>query len=441
MLKTTTKLRPHQEASLACVFANETDARSGIIVLPCGAGKSLVGVAAAARMNKSCLVLCTSTVSAEQWKNEFNTWAHNPRSSSSSSSSSSGSIQCFTSSQKTRNFISYADVDVCITTYSMLTFAGKRSVQNERMFEMIRGREWGLLLLDEVHVAPADTFRTVVRITRSSCKLGLTATPLREDGRIRDLDDLIGPTLYEADWMELSKLGYIASVDCVNVMCPMTPEFLREYRNDENASRRQLLSDMNPTKLAVCSYLIGKHKAAGDKVIVFFDNTLAIKEYATRLGMPFIHGKTLHNERTKVLFCFQYTPIPALLLSKVGDTSINIPDANVLIQISSHTGSQRQEAQRLGRILRAKQSKAKTGVFYSLLSCDTHEVDCSPHRQEFLVEKGYTFQTDTELPERAAAAALSASEQTDLLVLVLCSKDDEDDDAELADAAGAGLDE
>ncbi|RZC44225.1 hypothetical protein C5167_037177 [Papaver somniferum] len=236
-------------------------ARSGIIVLPCGAGKSLVGVSAACRIRKSCLCLATNNVSVDQWAHQFRLWS------------------------------TIRDDQICSFT----------SENKGGMF-----REWGLLLMDEVHVVPADMFRKVIIITKSHCKLGLTATLVREDERITDLNFLIGPKLYEANWLDLR----------------------------------------------------------GDKIIVFADNLFALTEYAKKLGKPMIYGATSHHERTKLLFdTFKNTPdLNTLFLSKVGDNSIDIPEANVIIQISCHAGSRRQEAQRLGRILlqMTKSSSLKT---------------------------------------------------------------------------------
>eukprot|EP00798_Chlamydomonas_sp_ICE-L_P006586 gene6586-3238_t len=556
-LKPHVKLRPYQEKSLSKMFGNGR-ARSGIIVLPCGAGKSLVGVAAAARVKKSCLCLCTSSVSVDQWKHQFQLWTN----------LQDHQVSRFTSGSK-EHFSGLSGITV--TTFTMVAFSGKRSEESERA---IREREWGLLLLDEVHVVPAQMFRKVISIVHSHCKLGLTATLVREDERIGDLNFLIGPKMYEANWLDLTRAGHIANVQCaeanwldftraghianvpctdeanwldftkaghianvpctdkanwldltraghignvpctdeanwldltraghignvpctdeanwldltraghianvpctdeanwldltraghianvpctdeanwldltgaghiVNVQCaevwcpmtkefyciepeefccrepeereraqeatvvwcPMTKEFYSEYLKKENAPRRQLLYVMNPNKFMACQFLIEYHeRVRGDKIIVFSDNIWGLKEYAQRLGKPYIFGPTSHAERTRVLHAFKHDPnVNTVFLSKVGDNSLDIPEANVLIQISSHAGSRRQEAQRLGRILRAKRGKAGSGAedefnafFYTLVSRDTQEMFYSAKLQQFLIGQGCSFKT------------------------------------------------
>ena len=334
--------RPYQDKAMAKMFGNGR-ARSGVVVLPCGAGKSLVGVTAAARIRKSTLVLVTNQVSVDQWRHQFKLWTnlqdHN--------------IARFTADAR-ESF--EGDAGVCITTYTMVAFSGRRSSEAAAVMASLSQREWGLLIMDEVHVVPAAMFRRVIGIVKAHCKLGLTATLVREDALIADLNFLIGPKLYEANWLDLTRAGHIARVQCAEVWCPMTREFYREYLRPGNQARRALLYAMNPTKFAACALLVDYHeRVRRDKVIVFSDNIFALREYAVRLRRPFIYGGTGHAERTRVLARFKTDPsVNTVFLSKVGDNSIDIPEANVLIQISSHAGSRRQEAQRLGRILRAK---------------------------------------------------------------------------------------
>ncbi|KAJ3386873.1 hypothetical protein HDU92_002221, partial [Lobulomyces angularis] len=384
-LKSTTTLRPYQEKSLSKMFGDGR-ARSGIIVLPCGSGKTLVGVTAACTIKKSCLVLCTSSVSVEQWAREFKTW----------SSVNHQKISKFTSNNKE---MFSKDTDIVISTYTMLTFHGKRAYDAQKKLDFIKSKEWGFLLLDEVHVVPADMFKKVLTIAPAHCKLGLTATLVREDEKIKNLNYLIGPKLYEANWMELANEGHIARVQCAEVWCPMAPEFYREYLR-QPSRKKQLLFTMNPYKIQACQYLIDYHEARGDKIIVFSDNVFALKHYATRLHKPFIFGGTSQTERLKVLNQFRYNPtLNTIFISKIGDTSIDIPEASCLIQISSHYGSRRQEAQRLGRILRSKGRSGEpiNAYFYTLVSKDTHEMYYSTKRQQFLIDQGYQFKIITNL--------------------------------------------
>uniref|UniRef100_G3UNY4 General transcription and DNA repair factor IIH helicase/translocase subunit XPB n=1 Tax=Meleagris gallopavo TaxID=9103 RepID=G3UNY4_MELGA len=412
-LKPTAVLRPYQEKSLRKMFGNGR-ARSGVIVLPCGAGKSLVGVTAACTVRKRCLVLGNSAVSVEQWKAQFKMW----------STIDDSQICRFTSDAKDKPI----DCSIAISTYSMLGHTTKRSWEAERVMEWLKSREWGLMILDEVHTIPAKMFRRVLTIVQAHCKLGLTATLVREDDKIVDLNFLIGPKLYEANWMELQNSGYIAKVQCAEVWCPMSPEFYREYVAIKT-KKRILLYTMNPNKFRACQFLIKFHERRNDKIIVFADNVFALKEYAIRLGKPYIYGPTAQGERMQILQNFKHNPkINTIFISKVGDTSFDLPEANVLIQISSHGGSRRQEAQRLGRVLRAKKgmvAEEYNAFFYSLVSQDTQEMAYSTKRQRFLVDQGYSFKVITKLAgmEEEELSFSSKEEQQQLLQKVLQASD------------------
>ncbi|KAF6361413.1 ERCC excision repair 3, TFIIH core complex helicase subunit [Rhinolophus ferrumequinum] len=412
-LKPTAVLRPYQEKSLRKMFGNGR-ARSGVIVLPCGAGKSLVGVTAACTVRKRCLVLGNSAVSVEQWKAQFKMW----------STIDDSQICRFTSDAKDKPI----GCSVAISTYSMLGHTTKRSWEAERVMEWLRTQEWGLMILDEVHTIPAKMFRRVLTIVQAHCKLGLTATLVREDDKIVDLNFLIGPKLYEANWMELQNVGYIAKVQCAEVWCPMSPEFYREYVAIKT-KKRILLYTMNPNKFRACQFLIKFHERRNDKIIVFADNVFALKEYAIRLNKPYIYGPTSQGERMQILQNFKHNPkINTIFISKVGDTSFDLPEANVLIQISSHGGSRRQEAQRLGRVLRAKKgmvAEEYNAFFYSLVSQDTQEMAYSTKRQRFLVDQGYSFKVITKLAgmEEEELAFSTKEEQQQLLQKVLAATD------------------
>lgn len=387
-LKPTTVIRPYQEKSLSKMFGNGR-ARSGIIVLPCGAGKTLVGITAACTIKKSVLVLCTSAVSVEQWRSQFKMW----------SNATDRNIARFTSDCK-EQFA--GDAGIVISTYTMVAYSGKRSYEAQKMMDFLTNTEWGFLLLDEVHVVPANVFRKVLINVAAHTKLGLTATLVREDDKITDLNFLIGPKLYEANWLDLSKKGHIANVQCAEVWCPMTPEFYSEYLR-ANYRKKKLLYVMNPNKFRACQFLIQYHERRGDKIIVFSDDVYALISYAKTLGKPYICGPTSQTERMRILQNFQYNPIfNCIFLSKVGDTSIDLPEATCLIQISSHYGSRRQEAQRLGRILRAKRRNDDgfNAFFYSLVSQDTQEMYYSTKRQQFLIDQGYAFKVITGLPPK-----------------------------------------
>ncbi|KAF2483342.1 P-loop containing nucleoside triphosphate hydrolase protein [Neohortaea acidophila] len=385
-LRPNVQIRYYQEHALSKMFGNGR-ARSGIIVLPCGAGKTLVGITAACTVKKSAIILCTSAMSVMQWKEEFKKWSNiNPE-----------DVAVFTSGEK-QKLNHRAGVTIC--TYSMVTQNTRRAYDSQQVMDFIMSREWGLMVLDEVHVVPAEMFRRVTERIKTHSKLGLTATLLREDDKIKDLNFLIGPKLYEANWLQLSEEGHIARVQCAEVWCPMTTEFYSEYLQARTTNKRSLLSTMNPRKFQACQYLIDFHERRGDKIIVFSDNVYALEKYAKGLRKPYIYGETGQRERETVLQNFQQNDaVSTIFLSKIGDTSLDLPEATCLIQISSHYGSRRQEAQRLGRILRAKRRNDEgfNAFFYSLVSKDTNEMYYSSKRQAFLVDQGYAFKVITQL--------------------------------------------
>lgn len=427
-LKPNAILRPYQEKSLRKMFGNGR-ARSGIIVLPCGAGKSLVGVTACCTIRKRCLVLCNSGVSVEQWKTQFKIW-----------STADDSIICrFTSDAKDRP----ENCGICVTTYSMVSHTQKRSWEADQMMRWVQDQEWGLILLDEVHTIPAKMFRRVLTIIKAHCKLGLTATLVREDDKIADLNFLIGPKMYEANWLELQNFGYIAKVQCAEVWCPMQAEFYREYLS-ARPSKRLLFYVMNPNKFRACQYLVKYHERRNDKVIVFADNVFALKHYALKLGRPFIYGPTSQSERMQILQNFKYNPkVNTIFVSKVADTSFDLPEANVLIQISSHGGSRRQEAQRLGRILRPKKgalAEEYNAYFYSLVSQDTIEMHFARKRQRFLVNQGYCYKVVTtfEGMDKEDLMYSSKDQQHQLLQQVMTANDTDAEEERVAGEPGYG---
>jgi DNA excision repair protein ERCC-3 len=249
-IRTEVKVRPYQKNAVRKMFTHGR-ARSGIIVLPCGAGKSLTGILAATRINKSVLVLCINSISVDQWKRQFEQW----------STIAHDRIHRFTFERK--EYLNN-EANVTITTYTMIAFNQNRATTSQKIIEKIKSREWGLLILDEVHVVPAHIFRNVTSIIKAHCRLGLTATLVREDERIKDLIFLIGPKLYEANWLDLTKNRYIASVMCNEVICPMTKEFNILYREQvekqDNNTLSRLLYIMNPNKIRACQKLILWHE-------------------------------------------------------------------------------------------------------------------------------------------------------------------------------------
>lgn len=428
-LKSNTTLRPYQEKSLRKMFGNGR-ARSGVIVLPCGAGKTLVGVTAACTIQRPVLVLCTSGVAVEQWKAQFKMW-----------STAEESMICrFTSDAKDKPM----GCIICISTYSMISHTTKRSYEAERMMDWLNKKEWGLMILDEVQFVPAKIFRRVMSSVRAHCKLGLTATLVREDDKIEDLNFLIGPKLYEANWLELSRAGFIAKVQCAEVWCPMTPEFFREYLNTRT-QKKLLLYVTNPNKFRACQFLIRFHEQRSDKIIVFSDNVFALQTYAKAMGKPYLYGPTSQQERMHILQNFQHNDqVKTIFVSKVADNSFDLPEANVLIQISSHGGSRRQEAQRLGRILRAKKgavAEEYNAFFYSLVSQDTVEMQYATKRQRFLVNQGYSYKVITKLAgmDQENLAFSTRDDQAKLLQKVLAANDADAEDEQPLGGEGTSV--
>ena len=405
-----TRIRKYQEKALSKMF-NKSRARSGVVVLPCGAGKTIVGIAAITIIKKTALIVCNSTVSVEQWRKQFLKW----------SDINGAKIKSFIAGyfNNFENIIS----DIVVTTYSMISFGGQRAKLSASLIGEIKKREWGMVILDEVHVVPANVFRKVLGAIKTHCKLGLTATLLREDRKVGDIGFLIGPKLYEANWLDLEKVGYLAMACCAEVCCDMPLDFYERYLT-ESSSTRQILCALNPNKARVCDFLIRYHESRGDRILVFSDNVFALRSYATKMTKSFIYGATGSLERMKLLKNFQEQEGQTLFISRIGDTSIDLPEANVILQISSHYGSRRQEAQRLGRILRPK-SKSKRAFFYSLVSSGTEEMFYATKRQQFLVSQGYDFKTINKLTGIENISNLvfdSEEEKKSLLIQILSTQ-------------------
>lgn len=417
-LKPSVNLRPYQQQAISHMFSVDGVAKSGMVVLPCGAGKTLVGITACCRIRRRALVLTTTSVAVDQWRRQFQQYT----------TISPEDVYVLTAESKRPIQDAERRACIVISTYSMMGYAGRRSGESEAILHQVQQLEWGLLVVDEVQVMPARTFRTVATTVKAHCSLGLTATLVREDNLIYDLHWLIGPKLYEVSWQQLQEDGYISRVRCVEMWCEMSKAFFEEYLramdNKDEAMRRALWT-CNPNKLKVCEYLIRFHEHRGDKTIVFSDNIFILEEFAKHLGRYYICGKVDMRERMQILSAFQdSTSCNTIFLSKVGDNAIDIPNASVIIQISAHYGSRRQEAQRLGRILRPKPRpfNAETkynAFFYSIVSRDTQEMYYANRRQQFLVEQGYNYHVlrDHSVDRMNDQNLVYASEEAQLTLL------------------------
>ncbi|KAI7889791.1 P-loop containing nucleoside triphosphate hydrolase protein [Mucor mucedo] len=414
------EVRPYQQEAVDAIIDKSDPistnhfARSGIIVLPCGAGKTLTSILVASAIQKPILVVCSTIIAAEQFSSEFLRFT----------TLMASKTGMFAGAKK---WPFNGPSGVLFTTYTMLVDSKNRTNDSKKMTSFIDKTEWGLLILDEVHCVPANNFAKAITRIKAKVRLGLTATMLREDERIGDLETLVGPTLYHAKWKELADKGYIAKVICTQVETDMTALVKSTHERVQTQGGgllghahhlKTLLAILNPKKMQICQRLIQYHEAKGDKVLVYCDHIDALKLYAEKVNRPYIYGGTPIDEARQLLSRFQIDvsstneedlswneiakrrslkskQVNTLFLSRIGDTSLDLPAATVLIQVSSHFGSRRQEAQRLGRVLRAKKRNEKGfySRFYTLVTNDTHEVQFSEKRRQFLEEDcGYGYQ-------------------------------------------------
>ncbi len=379
-------LRDYQRDA-AAVFHAGGSARggSGVIVLPCGAGKTIVGLAVMALLQKQTLILTTSITAVKQWKREL----------LDKTTLTDGQVHEYTGESKQIG-------PVTIATYQILTY---RPDKNEAFphFGLFDQQDWGLIIYDEVHLLPAPVFRITAQI-QARRRLGLTATLVREDGREGDVFALIGPKKYDVPWRELESRGWIAAAQCTEVRIALPDDAARlEYAVAEQRAKHRLASE-NPAKEEAVAALLQRH--AGQQVLIIGQYLSQLRRLARRFGIPLITGSTPTAERERLYHQFRHGQLRQLILSKVGNFAIDLPDAAVLIQVSGTFGSRQEEAQRLGRILRPK-SDGSAAHFYTLVSRDTCEQDFAQHRQLFLTEQGYTYEIVDEatlLPQRRREA-------------------------------------
>ncbi len=363
-------VRDYQRDS-ADIFYAGGDARggSGVIVLPCGAGKTVVGIAAMARMQKSTLVLTTSITAVKQWIREI----------IDKTDLAEADVTEYSGETKEIG-------PVTVATYQILTHRNDKKEEFPH-FKLFDQRDWGLIIYDEVHLLPAPVFRVTAQI-QARRRLGLTATLIREDGREQDVFSLIGPKKYDVPWRELETRGWIAEASCTEVRVALPEPLRMEYAVAEWRNKYRLASE-NPAKEDVVGRLLEQY--AGKQVLVIGQYLHQLRQLRKRFDLPLITGQTPNVEREELYGKFRRGEIHGLILSKVGNFAIDLPDANVLIQVSGTFGSRQEEAQRLGRILRPK-ANGELAHFYSLVTRDTRELDFAHHRQLFLTEQGYSYQ-------------------------------------------------
>jgi DNA excision repair protein ERCC-3 len=339
---------------------------SGVVVLPCGAGKTIVGAAAMAQASATTLILVTNTVSAHQWKQEL----------LKRTSLTEEEIGEYTGTKKQIR-------PVTIATYQVMTTRRKGVYSHLELFD---ARDWGLVLYDEVHLLPAPIFRMTADL-QTRRRLGLTATLVREDGREGDVFSLIGPKRYDAPWKDMEAQGWIAPADCVEVRVTLTDSERLAYATAEQEDRYRFCAT-TPTKSSVVQALVERHR--GEQTLVIGQYIDQLDELGERLEAPVIKGETKIKERERLFDAFRSGEISVLIVSKVANFSIDLPEAAVAVQVSGTFGSRQEEAQRLGRVLRPKAS-GKGARFYSVVARDTLDQDYAAHRQRFLAEQGYAY--------------------------------------------------
>jgi DNA excision repair protein ERCC-3 len=355
-------LRPYQEQAIDGFFHGG----SGVVVLPCGAGKTLVGAGAMARSSTTTLILVTNTVSARQWRDELLR----------RTSLTPDEIGEYSGSRKEIR-------PVTIATYQVLTVKRKGEYPH---LELLDARDWGLIVYDEVHLLPAPVFRMTADL-QARRRLGLTATLVREDGREDEVFSLIGPKRFDAPWKDIESQGYIAPAVCTEVRLTL-PEHDRMTYAMADPDERYRLAATAAGKHAVVDRIVKQHP--GEPTLVIGQYLDQLHELAEHLDAPLITGETTERERERLYAAFREGTVPTLVVSKVANFSIDLPEASVAVQVSGSFGSRQEEAQRLGRIMRPK-GDGRTAHFYAIVARDTVDQDFAAHRQRFLAEQGYAY--------------------------------------------------
>ncbi|GED25238.1 DEAD/DEAH box helicase [Brevibacillus agri] len=363
-------LRPYQQEAVDAFYRGGSAlGGSGVLVLPCGAGKTVIGIGAISQLQTATLILTTNTTSVRQWIAELlDKTDLDPE-----------LVGEYTGDHKEVK-------PITVATYQILTYR-PTSLDEFPHMKLFSERDWGLIIYDEVHLLPAPVFRVTSGI-QATRRLGLTATLVREDGREEDVFTLIGPKKYEVPWKAMEDAGWIAEARCREIRLPFEPKWREAYAH-ATARQKFRIAAENPKKLDVVKKLLERHE--GDRVLIIGQYVDQLEQMATALQLPLITGKVPEKERETLYQQFKKGEITRLIVSKVANFAVDLPDANVAIQISGTFGSRQEEAQRLGRILRPK-TENNTAHFYTLVTRDTREQEFSLHRQLFLVEQGYPYE-------------------------------------------------
>ncbi|MFW9967439.1 MAG: DNA repair helicase XPB [Candidatus Thorarchaeota archaeon] len=354
---------------------------SGVVVLPCGAGKTMIGMGAIEKLQTSTLILCPNVIAVRQWIQEL----------LDKTDLRSEDIGEYTGDTKEVR-------PITVATYQILTWRRSREETFEH-FGIFEARNWGLIIYDEVHLLPAPVFRATATI-QATRRLGLTATLVREDGREEDVFSLIGPKRYDMPWKLLEDQGWIATAICYEIRLELPDKLRRKYALAEDRKKYRIAAE-NPEKLRLIKTLTSYHE--DDNVLVIGMYLDQLKIIAEEIKAPLITGKTPNSERQALYDAFREGEQKILVVSKVANFALDLPDANVAIQVSGTFGSRQEEAQRLGRILRPK-TDGSFARFYSLITKDTRDMDFAAKRQLFLTEQGYQYviaSLDEDIWERA----------------------------------------
>lgn len=362
-------LRAYQQEAVEAFYAQGTAAGgSGVLVLPCGAGKTVIGIGAICSLQQATLILTTNTTAVRQWIAEIQDKTRLDPS----------QIGEYTGERKEVK-------PITVATYQILTYRPHADDDFPHM-KLFSQRDWGLIIYDEVHLLPAPVFRVTSGI-QATRRLGLTATLVREDGREEDVFTLIGPKRYEASWKSMESEGWIAKAQCREIRLPFEPSWREAYAR-AGARQKFRIAAENPRKLEVVRQLLARH--ASDRVLIIGQYVDQLAEMAEQLQLPLITGRVPESERAILYERFKKGELTRLIVSKVANFAVDLPDANVAIQISGTFGSRQEEAQRLGRILRPK-AGPNQAHFYTLVTRDTKEQEYALHRQLFLAEQGYPY--------------------------------------------------
>lgn len=363
-------LRDYQQAAVEMFYKEGTvQGGSGVVVLPCGAGKTVVGIAALARLSRATLILTSNVTSVNQWKEELLD--------KTSLQDSEVGLYCGTLKQVR---------PVTIATYNILTHRKSKTDPFTHM-KLFSERDWGLIIYDEVHLLPAPVFRMTADI-QATRRLGLTATLVREDGCAEDVYSLIGPKQYDMQWKTAEAGAHIASVSCTEIRVPLHKEKEELYRNAGARSKIRVAAE-NPGKVPIVQQLLQEHRGKPTLIIGQYLNQL--HELAERLEAPLLTGEVPQQERQQLYESFKSGAISVLIVSKVANFAVDLPDAAVAIQLSGSFGSRQEEAQRIGRLLRPKEGNNEAW-FYTIVTDQTKETEFALKRQLFMLEQGYHYE-------------------------------------------------